>query len=181
MQTRCERQGQVEIGIIEHEGREFAALGATVVGRSVTGYTRLVHGEIQLSTWCGQTMLAARSEVVERYWSGSLSLMFRLPRGRFICGYALADNGMLFRGELVTGDEDDARSTARQLSDRFAEIDAEDDEAFIAEDEERLLDIEYRCPECGHEWTEQWSCACDSQCPNCGLKNIEALSWDEAD
>lgn len=173
MHTRCERQGQIEVGIIEHEGREFAALGATVVGRSVTGYTRLVHGEIRLSTWCGQTMLAARCEVIERYWSDSLALMFRLTSGRFIVGYALADNGMLFRGELVIGDEDDARSTARQLADRFAEIDAED--------EERLLDIEYRCPECGHEWTEQWSCACDSECPACGLKNIEALSWDEAD
>ena len=153
MQTRCERKGQVEIGIIEHEGREFAAFGATVVGRSVTGYTRLVDGEVQLSTWCGQTMLATRSEVVERFWSGSLALMFRLPRGRFICGYALADHGMLFRGELFTGDETDARSMARNLSNSFAELDAKDDE--------RLLDIEYRCPECGHEWTEQWSCACD--------------------
>lgn len=181
MQTRCVRQGQVEIGIVEHEGREFSALGATVVGRSVTGYTRLVDGEIHLSTWCGETMLACRSEVVERFWSGSLALMFRLPRGRFICGYALGDNGMLFRGELVTGDVDDARSTARQLADCFAELDAEDEEAFAAESEERLLDIEYRCPECGHEWTEQWSCACDSQCPACGLKSIEALSWDEAD
>jgi len=107
MQTRCERRGQIEVGIIEHEGREFAALRATVIGRNVTGYTRLGDGEIHLSTWCGQTMLVARSEVVERYWSGSLALILRLPRGRFICGYALADNGMLFRGELVTGDEDE--------------------------------------------------------------------------
>jgi len=54
--------------------------------------------------------------------------MFRLPRGRFIVGYALADHGMLFRGELLTdGDEDDARYMARQLSDRFAELDAEDE------------------------------------------------------
>ena len=42
MQSTCVRQGQVEVGIVEHEGREFSALGATVVGRHVTGYTKLV-------------------------------------------------------------------------------------------------------------------------------------------
>jgi hypothetical protein len=183
MHTRCERQGQVEVGIIEHEGREFSALGATVVGRHVTGYTRLVDGEIQLSTWCGQTMLACRSVVVEGYWSGSLALMFRLPRGRFIAGYALGDNGMLFRGELHSNcDEDEARARARQIADRFAELDAEDEEAFAAEQaEEPLLNISYQCPDCGHEWKEQWSCACDSECPACGMKNITAVTWDEAD
>ena len=119
MRTHCIRQGQVEVGIIEHQGQEFAALGASVVGRSVTGYTRNVHGHITLKTWCGQTMLDCRSEVLERYWSGSLALLFRLTRGRFIAGYALADNGMLFRGELLTDcDEDNARYMARQLSDQ---------------------------------------------------------------
>ncbi len=179
MQTKCVRQGQIEIGIIEHEGREFSALGATVVGHQVTGYTRLVNGDIHLSTWCGQTMLACRCEVIERFWSGSLALMFRLPRGRFICGYALAETGMLFRGELLLGcDEDDARSAARQLSDRFAGLDTEDEEAF---DAERLLNIHYCCPDCEYEWQEQWACACDSECPKCGTRNISALSWDEAD
>jgi len=128
MQTFCIRQRQVEIGIVEHQGREFAALGASVVGRSVTGYTRNVHGDIVLTTWCGQTMLECRCEVVERFWTGSLALMFRLPRGRFIVGYALADHGMLFRGELlINSDEDDARTMARRLSDDFAELDAEDE------------------------------------------------------
>lgn len=133
MQTHCVRQGQVEVGIIEHEGREFAALGASVVGRSVTGYTHVVDGEIHLSTWCGKTMLAVRSE--ERYWSGSLALLFRLPQGRFIAGYALADNGMLFRGELVIDDEDEARATARRLADHFAELDADDEAAFANEND----------------------------------------------
>ena len=87
MQTTCVRQGQIEIGIIEHEGREFSAFGATVQGDSITGYTRLVDGEVQLASWCGKTTLASRCEVVERFWSGSLALMFRLPRGRFIVGY----------------------------------------------------------------------------------------------
>lgn len=128
MKTHCIRQGQIEVGIVEHQGREFAALGATVVGRSVTGYTRNRHGDITLTTWCGQTMLDCRCEVVDRFWSDSLALMFRLPRGRFIVGYALADHGMLFRGELLTdGNEDDARYMARQLSNHFAALDAEDE------------------------------------------------------
>jgi hypothetical protein len=33
----CERQGQVEIGVIQREGRSFAAIGASIVGRLVTG------------------------------------------------------------------------------------------------------------------------------------------------
>src|SRR5687767_1197597 len=101
MQTHCVRQGQVEIGVIEHEGHEFSALGASVIGRSVTGYTRSRDGGISLTTWCGHTMLDCRCEVVERFWSGEVALVFRLTNGRFIVGYALADNGMLFRGELL--------------------------------------------------------------------------------
>lgn len=134
MKSFCVRQGHVEVGIIEHEGREFSALGASVVGRSVTGYTRLVNRTIQLSTWCGQTTLEGRSEIVEQFWSGAMAIFFRLPHGRFICGYALGDNGMLFRGELLTNcDEDGARRHARMLADCFADLDAEDEEAFAAE------------------------------------------------
>lgn len=131
MKTKCLRQGQIEVGVIEHDSHEFSALGASVVGRHVTGYTKLIHGDITLQTWCGQTMLACRSEVVERYWSGSVALMFRLTRGRFIVGYALAEDGMLFRGELVDNcTDDEARDTARQLADHFAELDAEDELAL---------------------------------------------------
>ena len=182
MQTTCVRQGQIEVGIIEHAGHEFSALGATVQGRSITGYTKSVGKHIHLTSWCGKTTLAARCEVAERFWSGSLALMFRLPRGRFIVGYALGDNGMLFRGEMLFNcDEDEARRHAQMVSECFAQLDAEDEQAFDAEaEEERLLDIEYRCPDCDHEWQEQWSSACDSQCPNCGLKNVAALSWSDA-
>jgi hypothetical protein len=182
MQTSCVRRGQIEVGIIEHEGHEFSALGATVQGRSITGYTKSVGKHIHLTSWCGKTTLAARCEVVEQFWSGSLALMFRLSRGRFIVGYALGDSGMLFRGEMLfDSDVVAARRHALMVSECFAQLDAEDEEAFDAEpDAERLLDIEYCCPECDHEWQEQWSCACDSQCPNCGLKNITALSWSDA-
>ena len=80
-------------------------------------------------------MLGSRSEVVERFWTGSLALMFRLPRGRYIVGYALGENGMLFRGELITNcDEEDARRHALMIAECFAQLDAEDEEAFAAED-----------------------------------------------
>jgi len=25
----------------------------------------------------------------------------------------------------------------------------------------------YRCPDCGEEWQDEWSCGCDDPCPNC--------------
>lgn len=134
MKTSCVRHGQIEAGIIEHEGHEYSALGATVVGCRVTGYTRLVNGEIHLGTWCGKSMLASRSEVIERFWSGSLALMIRLTKGRFVVGFALGDDGMLFRGELIANcNEDEARRHALMISDCFAQLDAEDEESFASE------------------------------------------------
>ena len=135
MQTKCVRHGQIEVGIIEHNGREFSALGASVQGRHVTGYTADAHGHLVLKTWCGQTMLATRSEVVQRFWSDTFAMMFRLTRGRFIVGYSLGD-GMLFRGELLTdSDEDNARRQALIIADYFAELDAEDEEALPLEND----------------------------------------------
>lgn len=136
MKTYCVRDGQIESGVVEHEGRAFTALGSSIVGTHVTGYTRSNGQCISLSTWCGKTMLNCRSEIIERFWDGSLALMFRLPQGRFIAGYALGDHGMLFRGELITGQaDDDARQHALYMSETLAEIDAEDDEAYQAEPE----------------------------------------------
>jgi len=111
-------------------------MGASVVGRSLTAYTKSTHGEIHLSSWCGQTILTSRSEVVQRYADDSMAIMFRLTGKQFIVGYALAEDGMHFRGELLqNGDEDDARYLARQLADDFAQLDAEDEEAFAISDE----------------------------------------------
>lgn len=125
--SRSERHGQTEIGIIRHEGREFAALGATVHGRDITAYTMLIGGNIALTTWCGKIMLACRHDIVRRHRDGSLILLYRLTHGRFVVGYALGDSGMLFRGELVTGRTDDeARRAAVYISNFFAAFDEED-------------------------------------------------------
>jgi len=125
--SRSERHGQHEVGIVSHEGREFAALGATIHGRDITAYTKLADGNIVLTTWAGKTMLACRSEVVRRHRDGSLVLVFRLTNGRFVVGYALGESGMLFRGELLTGTTDDeARRAAVFIANLCAAFDDED-------------------------------------------------------
>lgn len=43
------------------------------------------------------------------------------------------------------------------------------------------VNIRYRCPECGHCWEETYECACDSECPTCGTRNITALQYKDAD
>jgi hypothetical protein len=128
MVIRCERRGQVEVGVIDHIGRVFAAFGSSVHGPNVTGYTRLRRGSVSLTRWDGGTMLSCRSEVVREFGDGSLALMFRLTGGRFVVGYALGDDGCLFRGELLTDcDEDRARHQAVELADHWSSIDAEDE------------------------------------------------------
>ena len=73
-------------------------------------------------------MLGCRSEVVREYRDGSIALMFRLTHGRFLVGYALGDDGMFFRGELLTGcDEERARHEALALAEYWSGIDAEDE------------------------------------------------------
>lgn len=125
--TRSERHGQTEVGIVTHEGREFAALGATVHGRNVTAYTKLDGHRTVLTAWAGNTMLACRSEVVRRHRDGSLVLLFRLTNGRFVVGYALGGSGMLFRGELVTdATDEEARRAAVYIANLCAAFDEED-------------------------------------------------------
>ena len=130
--SRSIRQGQIEIGIIEHNGHEYAALGATVVRRDITGYVKVKRGHFWLTRWGSGTMLDCRSEVVERFWNGGLALMFRLPKGRFIVGYALGDDGMLFRGELIDHWlKTRPATTARWWPNNWMELDAEDEEAEL--------------------------------------------------
>ena len=128
METRCERRGQVEVGIVTHDGHSYAAFGSSTNSHNITGYTRHNQGQISLTRWDGETMLASRSQVVREHRDGSISLMFCLTNGCYIVGYALGEGGMLFRGELLTDcDEDRARHEALELADYWSQIDAEDD------------------------------------------------------
>ena len=140
MQNTCVRQGQVEFGIVEHEGHEFVAL-ASVAGKRIfpptpgcgTARSASPNGEVQ-------TLVKGRSEIVERSGDGSLALIFRLGHGRFLAGHALGDDRMLFRGELIEDSEAQARWTARMISDQCAELDAQDeadtDSAIIGTEDE---------------------------------------------
>jgi len=31
----------------------------------------------------------------------------------------------------------------------------------------------YTCPKCATEWQDDWNCACNDECPSCGLSDIE--------
>jgi len=103
--TRSIRQGQIEVGIIEHEGHQFSAYGSMTCGRQVNGYLKYKCGRYWLTRWSGEAMLY-RGEIVERFWNGAFALMFRLPKKRFLVGYGLGD-GALFRGELIDGCDED--------------------------------------------------------------------------
>jgi hypothetical protein len=73
-------------------------------------------------------MLDCRNEVIHRFPDGSVALVFRLTNDRFIVGYGLGDEGMLFRGELLIDcDDDRARHEAVTLAEYWSQIDAEDE------------------------------------------------------
>lgn len=37
----------------------------------------------------------------------------------------------------------------------------------------------YTCPECGCDWTDEWSAMCDDDCPACGCRHIEPHDSEE--
>ena len=132
--TRSIRQGQIEIGIVEHNGIEYAAFGGTVVRRDITAYLKFKKNHYWLMAWAGGTMLDSRSEVVERFCNDGLALMFRLPKGRYIVGHALGDDGMLFRGELIDNcTDDEARRHCLMVAENWMELDSEDEVEAVAE------------------------------------------------
>jgi hypothetical protein len=129
MFTHSLRQGQIEVGVIEHEGHEYSAFGSTICGRQITGYLKKDRHGYHLTRWNGEIMLSCRCEIVKEFWSGAVALMFRLAKGRFVVGYGLPGDGSLFRGELIDGcSDEEARNYAWLIADNFAEIDLEDEE-----------------------------------------------------
>lgn len=39
----------------------------------------------------------------------------------------------------------------------------------------------YICPECEATWEDEWSCQCDDDCPECGLRHISPEDSEEID
>jgi len=44
-------------------------------------------------------------------------------------------------------------------------------------DDGRWLLVNYEC-DCGAEWSDEWSCACDDECPSCGA-TVEASDYED--
>jgi hypothetical protein len=114
--------------------RPFGSPGTSTRGPEVTGYTGGRYHTV-LKSWDGRTILDARARVVGTYRTEdgeSCALVFALPRGRYVVGYALGLDGMLFRGELRDEPDDDdseADRAARDVAERWIERDAEDSES----------------------------------------------------
>lgn len=56
---------------------------------------------------------------------------------------------------------------------------AELDEQSEVEEERVFLNY-YRCPRCGHEWTDGWTAMCDDDCPHCELRHISPYKSEDA-
>jgi predicted nucleic acid-binding Zn-ribbon protein len=37
----------------------------------------------------------------------------------------------------------------------------------------------YQCARCDHEWSDEWSCMCDDDCPDCGARHMSPLESDD--
>jgi hypothetical protein len=37
----------------------------------------------------------------------------------------------------------------------------------------------YRCEDCECEWSGEWSCTCDDDCPDCGSRHMEPYESDD--
>jgi hypothetical protein len=126
--------------LVTKSRQPFGAPGSSVKGSEVTGYTGgrgRQHTVLKSSD--GRTILDARSEVAQEYQhedGTTYALVFALPRGRWIIGYALGLGEMLFRGELRTdlANDVDARLAARDVAERLIELDAEEDARFDAQE-----------------------------------------------
>lgn len=37
----------------------------------------------------------------------------------------------------------------------------------------------YKCARCNREWTDEWSCMCDDDCPHCGARHMSPYESDD--
>ncbi len=37
----------------------------------------------------------------------------------------------------------------------------------------------YRCDRCDRMWTDEWSCACDDECPRCGARDMSPFDSED--
>ncbi|MEJ0078114.1 MAG: hypothetical protein WDO17_22265 [Alphaproteobacteria bacterium] len=37
----------------------------------------------------------------------------------------------------------------------------------------------YTCARCSRDWTDEWSCMCDDDCPHCGARHMTPVKSDD--
>ena len=37
----------------------------------------------------------------------------------------------------------------------------------------------YRCARCDRDWSDEWSCMCDDDCPHCGARHMSPTDSDD--
>jgi hypothetical protein len=58
------------------------------------------------------------------------------------------------------------------------DIDLGSENEKVEEDEPIKYVNYYRCPDCNEEWQDEWSCACDDECPTCSISYSPYKSLD---
>jgi hypothetical protein len=61
------------------------------------------------------------------------------------------------------------------MSDRRTDCPTDDDD-----EGESWFVNHYRCYRCGNEWSDEWSCMCDDDCPACGARHCSPYDSDDA-
>lgn len=57
----------------------------------------------------------------------------------------------------------------------------EREETGEADEDEKMLRVFYKCPNCGEEWDEELETACDGECGECDTENITPVRHEEID
>lgn len=134
---------------------------------------------VESGTWSGNLIRRARKAGRCDYWRGLSN------GGR--CRNRIEPGDLYLEGEM----NDDAGGYGADryclgcigehegIQEAIAQALGEPIPAAQEEESEPLLNIHYHCPKCSHDWQEQWSCACDSECPECGESDIQASEWEE--
>ena len=71
-------------------------------------------------------------------------------------------------------DEQDSNWDSAVAVDSYSGVFFEEDE----KDDYRYSN-HYDCSECGHEWSDTWSCACNDKCPGCGSETEPSESLEK--
>jgi hypothetical protein len=94
---KAEQHGAIEVGIIEHEGREFSALGSVVTGDYVVAYKK----GTTVTTWAGDVLGTCRVvstwKTPRSYVSTEMHQLEAVINGVRYRGRCAGD-GMIFRG-----------------------------------------------------------------------------------